>query len=105
MDKKANIKFSLLPFMKKDKKGDLPVTILIIGVFAVCTLAILSFLYSSYQIHKSFVGVEITEKANVQIESQNLGHFYLEKKVNELSPEWGFNWFKEKIVFSVEYNP
>jgi N-acetylglutamate synthase-like GNAT family acetyltransferase len=87
-----------------DKKGDLPVTLLIIGVFAVCTLALLSFLYSSYQMHKSFVGVEIVEKANLQIEAQNLEHLYLDKKVNKFSPEWGFDWFKEKIVFSVEYN-
>jgi hypothetical protein len=88
-----------------NKRGDLPVTILVIGVFGVCTLAILSFVYSSFLLHKSLVGVEIMEKANVQIESRNLNHFYLDKKVTKLSPEWGFDWLKEKIIFSVEYNP
>ena len=88
-----------------NKRGDLPVTILIIGVFAVCTLALLSFFYSSYQIHKSFVGVEMIEKANVQIESHNLEHFYIYKNVTKISPEWGSGWLKEKIIFSVEYNP
>ena len=105
MNKRENITFSLLPSMKEDKRGDLPVTILIIGVFAVCTLALLSFFYSSIQIHKSFVGIEIMEKANIQIESHNLEHFYTYKKATRFSPEWGEDWLKEKIIFSVEYNP
>lgn len=91
--------------MMKDKKGDIPLTVLIIGVFAVCTLAILSFIYISYQLNKSFVGIEIMEEANAQIEENQLDHIYLYKKVTKLSPEWGFEWFKERIVFSVEYNP
>jgi hypothetical protein len=88
-----------------DKRGDLPVTILVIGVFAVCTLALLSFFYSSSQLNKSFVGVEIVENANTQIEAHNLGHFYAYKNATKLSPEWGFDWLKEKTIFSVEYNP
>lgn len=86
-----------------NKKGDLPVTILILGVFGVCTLALLSFLYSSFQIHKSFVGLEVMEKANIQIETANLNHLYLYEKINKFSPEWGLGLFKEKIIFSVEY--
>ncbi|MGY4884678.1 MAG: hypothetical protein ACP5NZ_03835 [Nanobdellota archaeon] len=97
MDKKLNI--------KTNKKGDLPLTILVIGVFGVCTIAIFSFIYSSSQVNKAFIGVEIMENANIQIESHNLYHLYLDKKVTKLSPEWGFNWFKQKIIFSVEYNP
>ena len=88
-----------------NKRGDLPVTILIIGVFGVCILAIFSFVYSSYKIHTSFIGVEIMEKANLQIEANSLNHLYLDKKVTKLSPEWGLDWFKERIIFSVEYNP
>ena len=90
---------------KKNKKGDIPLTVLIIGVFGVCTLAILSFIYSSFLLNKSFVDLNIMEKANVQIESNNLNHLYLYEKVTQFSPEWGFNWLKEKITFSVEYNP
>jgi hypothetical protein len=90
---------------KMNKKGDLPVTILIIGVFGVCTLALLSFLYATSQINKSFVGVEIMEKANIQIESNNLDHLYLYEKGTRFSLEWGLNWLKEVIIFSVEYNP
>lgn len=90
---------------KKDKRGDLPVSVLVIGVFGVCILALLSFVYSSSQIQKSFAGIEIIEKANIQIETNDLNHIYLYKEVIKFSPEWGFNWFKKKIVFSVEYNP
>lgn len=90
---------------KKNKRGDLPVTVLVIGVFGVCILALLSFVHSSFKIQKSFVGVEIMEKANIQIELNGLNHLYLYKEVTKLSPEWGFNWFKKKIIFSVEYNP
>lgn len=89
---------------RMNKRGDLPVTVLVIGVFGVCTLAILSFFYSSYQVQKALVGLDIMEKANVQMETNNLGHVYLYKKVTVFSPEWGFDWFKEKIIFSVEYN-
>ncbi len=88
-----------------DKRGDLPLTVLVIGVFAVCTLAIFSFVYSSRQINSSFVGVEIIEKANIQIESHNLDHIYLNKKSTKFSWEGGFDFFKDVIVFSVEYNP
>jgi len=91
---------------KMNKKGDLPVTILVIGVFAVCTLALLSFFYSSFLIHKSFVGVEIIENANIQIEEGGLNNFYIEEKANVFSPglDGGIHLFKEKIIFSVEYN-
>lgn len=91
--------------MKINKRGDLPVTILIIGVFGVCVLALLSFLYASSQINKSFVGVEVMEKANIQIEANSLQHLYLYEKATKFSPEWGLNWLKEVIIFSVEYNP
>jgi hypothetical protein len=90
---------------KMNKKGDLPVTVLVIGVFGVCILALLSFFYSSFQVQKSLVGIDIMEKANTQIETNHLGHLYLYKTVKVLSPEWGFNWLKDKVVFSVEYNP
>lgn len=88
-----------------NRRGDIPLTILIIGVFGVCTLALISFFYSSYLINKAFVGVEIMEKANIQMESHPTDHTYLSKKVTVFAPEWGFDWFKDKIIFSVEYTP
>jgi hypothetical protein len=93
--------------LKMDKKGDLPVTLLVLGVFAVCTLALLSFFYSSHLIQRSFVGVGVVEEANIQIEAHNLGHFYTEEKINVFSPglEEGIHLFEEKVIFSIEYNP
>lgn len=88
-----------------NKRGDIPLTVLIIGVFAVCTLAIISFIYNSYMINKSLIGIELMEEANAQIEENNLDHIYLYEKVKKLSFRDGFNLFKDKIIFSVEYNP
>jgi hypothetical protein len=91
-----------------NKRGDLPVTILAIGVFVVCTLALLSFMYSSYKLNKSFSGVKLIEEANARIEMGGLNSFYIDKKVDKFSPgfeEGDFSLFKEKIVFSVEYIP
>lgn len=45
----------------KNKRGDIPVTILVIGVFAICALAIFSFLYSTKQVQNNFVGVGLIE--------------------------------------------
>lgn len=90
----------------KNKRGDLPVTILVIGVFAVCTLALFSFMFISHQINKSFVGVELMEKANLEIEQNSLAYYYDEEtKTIPVSFKEGIEFFKEKIIFSVEYNP
>jgi len=91
-----------------NKNGDLPVTILVIGVFAVCTLALLSFFYSSYILSKSLEGTELIEEVNARVEAGKLDTLYLDLKENKLDigiDEKGFHLFKEKIVFSVEYNP
>lgn len=89
----------------RNSRGDVPVTILVIGVFVVCTLAMLSFINSDRNSEKTFAGVQIMEKMNMDIETRNLEHHYLEKKGIKIIPELGFNWVHEKIVFSVEYNP
>jgi hypothetical protein len=87
-----------------NKKGDLPVTILVIGVFAICGLALLSFFNSTIQIKKSFVGIDLMEEMNYKIEEGNfLGKpaddFYLEKNATK-----GFLWWSEDVVvFSVKY--
>ncbi len=94
--------------MMANKKGDIPVTLLLIGVFAVCTLAILSFFYSSYILHKSFDGVNLMEKANSRIEKDKLDHLEMNIVVNKFSPNFksgSLSLFKEKVTFSVIYNP
>jgi len=45
----------------KNKRGDIPVTILVIGVVAICGLAIFSFIDSADKIQESFVGPGLIE--------------------------------------------
>jgi hypothetical protein len=44
----------------ESKKGDLSVTILVVGIFAVCAFALLTFFISDFNISNSFVGVGVT---------------------------------------------
>ena len=49
--------------MKKlNKKGDLPVTLLVIGVFAICSLALFSFFYSDFKIKDSLKTINLMEQ-------------------------------------------
>lgn len=50
--------------MKRNKRGDIPVTILVIGVVAICMLAIVSFYISDRNAKKGF-DVELIEKAAI----------------------------------------
>ena len=58
---------------KKDKHGDIPLTILVIGIVVICALALFSFSSSTAKVRNSFVGIGVLEKMNSQIE-QN--YFY-----------------------------
>jgi hypothetical protein len=91
--------------LKNNKRGDIPITLLVLGIFVVCTLAIITFVRSDIQTKTSFSGIGIMEKANLEIENGNLGHYYLEKKVKKIVPSFSLDWIKDKIIFSVEYNP
>lgn len=97
-----------IKFKKMNKRGDLPVTILVIGVLVICTLALISFFHSSSKVGKLFQGIDLIEEANAKIEAGNLNTFYIEEKSKKFSPgldEGGNFWVKEKLIFSVEYNP
>ena len=41
------------------KKGDLPVTILVIGIFALCAFALLTFFIADFKLSNSFIGVSV----------------------------------------------
>ena len=55
----------------KNKKADIPVTILVIGVFAICLMALFSFLYVSAVKKNNFPGINMMESLNVDIEKFN----------------------------------
>ncbi len=108
---------------KFNKKGDLPVTILVIGVFGICTLALLSFISSSYRIGGDFNSIDLMEKANSQIENyyfykrEGLINDNILKILNIKIDENGKNYFyigekfskgflfskKSNLKFSIEY--
>ena len=95
---------------KMNKKGDLPTVVLVIGVFVVCSLALASFYVSNFKVKNSFVGVEVIEELTSQIEEnlfrgESIDNLYLDKNKTKITPNFGFNWREEVIVFSVTYNP
>ena len=91
--------------MKVNKRGDIPVTVLVIGVLILCGLALLSFYNADLKTRDSFVGLKSMKEMNSQIEqklfdNENPAEIYLEP----LKKTTGFwFWKKEKILFSVEY--
>lgn len=64
----------------KNKKGDIPIIILVMGVVAICGLALLSFFSSSFKLEQSFTNVPLMEELNVKIAEYN---FYKAKGVSE----------------------
>ena len=91
--------------LKKNKRGDVPVTILVLGVLAVCALAMLTFIQSERGVVKSFVGVDILEQAHIQVEMNGLQKFYAEELKTVFKPRIGGKWITKKVIFSVEYIP
>ncbi len=101
-----------------NKNGDVTVTMLVIGVFAVCTLALISFFQSSIEMRNSFVGLNLVEKMNADIESYSFAqkgnlkdlaetkedgiNFFSEEKKTTTGFWW---WKKEKTLFYLGYNP
>jgi len=99
-----------------NKKADLPVTILVIGVVLICGLALFSFLASGFKTGQSLLGISQIEEINEKIDEY---HFYKnmglseEKIIEALEIEDGEisiektspNIFKkERFLFSVKYD-
>ena len=94
--------------MMKNKRGEISIVILVIGIFAVCSLALITFFISSVKFKESFGGIDLMEKINLQIENktfynENVEGLYLEKKIEERE-KWYSLEKKEKILFSVKYH-
>lgn len=90
--------------IKNNKKGDIPITVLVIGIILICCIAIFSFSYSTVKMRNSFVGLGVMKEMNSQIE-QNVfegvepAGIYLEKKITR----WVWFQKREIILFSAEY--
>ena len=97
------------------KKANVSVTILVIGILAVCDLALISFIVSKTSVRESFTGVALMEKMNSQIEDYSFYHDFarVDTKINsqeervfyqEKKKSFGILfWRKDRVVFSVEY--
>ena len=63
----------------ENKRGDIPTAILVLGAFAVCALALISFYASSIFVENNFFGLDLVEKMNSQVNEYN---FYNSKNLN-----------------------
>lgn len=89
-----------------DKKGDLPVTILVIGILAVCILALLVFYLSDVSNRENiFSGLNKVQEVNIKAEKGigaekcALGNCYrAEQMTNYILTE-------DKLLFKIEYYP
>jgi hypothetical protein len=61
-----------------DKRADITIAVLVLGVFAVCTLTLISFYYSSFMIRDPSLGLDVMEEMNSQIEKYNSPQQYHE---------------------------
>ena len=99
----------------KNKKGDIPITILVIGVLGVCILTLFSFSNGVNKQEKTFVGpglIETIYSIQEQIKFGNFGEEILnpfEKKgvkinfeENEINAEY---FGKGKVLISIKYEP
>jgi len=58
----------MIKSLLKNKKGDIPITILVIGVLAICALAIFSFYSSQRDINESIGSISAIERVLVEKE-------------------------------------
>lgn len=108
---------------RMNRKGDIPITVLVVGVFAVCALALFTFFVADFEMSNSFVGLKIMEEMNSQIDEylfyKNSGK--PEGILNQLFPiivedgveyikiskssksTFGFFGDDEELLFSVRY--
>jgi len=56
---------------EKNNKGEVPITILVIGVFAICSLALFTFFVADFKMGNSFVGVSIMHKMDAAVDEYN----------------------------------
>ncbi|HKL24096.1 MAG TPA: hypothetical protein VJ912_02055 [Candidatus Nanoarchaeia archaeon] len=88
---------------RKNKRGDIPTTLLVIGVIAICGLAIFVFINSLGQTKDSFHYIGEIEKAKMKIEKESLNKYHDE--INKSNIRLDFNdWKEEKMVFSIDYS-
>lgn len=89
-----------------NKRGDIATTILVIGILLICGIAIFSFFNSMIQTKNSFVGINLIEQMNAQVEKnyfdgQEIGinNGDSEKTIND-----AFDYAKENRIINRQCN-
>ena len=85
----------------KNKKANIPITLLVIGIFVICALAIVTFISSDIKTSGSFEGLEAMKNINSKI---NKYSFYSGEGVNvEGLFDVRFNDFDEEVLYVEAY--
>jgi len=84
----------------KNKRGDIPITIFVIGVLAVCILAILSFYLLDRNIKDDFSSVSVIEKVLITKEKISFYNESLEFTQEQMKEIFGI---KDDLDFQVKY--
>ncbi|MDO8528868.1 MAG: hypothetical protein Q7S06_03180 [Nanoarchaeota archaeon] len=66
----------------KNKKGDIPIVVLVLGVFFICMMVLGSFFFFQNRINRTFVGTGIIEKA-IAVEDK----YYFYKSTEKFSEQ------------------
>jgi hypothetical protein len=101
----------MLKNLLKNKRGDIPITILVIGILAICILAIFSFYSSSKSVKDDFSSVGVIEKVLIVKEKISLYGESLEftqeeiEEIFEIKPNIQGRYITaEEGSLSVRYN-
>ena len=66
------VKIKMIKTRRMNKRGDIPITILVIGVLAVCLLAIVSFYISDRATKNTLKSIDIIEKIALEKEKMSI---------------------------------
>ena len=95
----------------KNKRGDIPITILVIGVLAICALTIFSFYSSNRSFKNTLDSIDVIEKILIEKEKISLYEKSLEFTQEEIEEIFnikediqGNYIIEEKGALSVRYN-
>ena len=108
--KQKSQKFFSSAFFIGNRKADIPITILVVGVLVVCALAIISFFVSDLSVRSGFTSIETVEEAKLLGEKisfyNNTGMTQeeIEKIIEVREDVQGKHVYVEKIGVRVRYN-
>jgi len=90
---------------KMNKRGDIPVTILAIGVVVICTLALLTFIIANLKTNQIALGVSSMELLNSDIEKfhtyLNLG--YSAEEATNFIDSATYDSANQEVKFEIKY--